>query len=213
MEIIKFTFNPFQENTILLVGRNKDCFIVDPGMYFEEEYETLFSYIENNSLKPIAVTNTHGHIDHVFGVKKCIEKYKIPFYLNHNDEFLLERAFMQAEMLGIPMKDEVPSPTHGLEDGDVLVLDGEEIKVITGPGHSPGHVAFYIKNNNSLVNGDILFQGSYGRVDLPGGDISILKDSITNKLFKLPLDTIVYCGHGPETTIANEINTNPILYS
>ena len=212
MEIKKFTFNPFQENTYLLIGKDKSCFLVDPGMYFPNEAEELFTYVESNGLKLKAITNTHAHIDHVFGVAEVKRKYDIPFYLNKNDEFLLERAFAQAEMLGIPMNEKVPVSDIDLKEGQQLELDVELIEVIEGPGHSPGHVAFYIPSEKALVNGDILFAGSYGRVDLPGGSLEELKSTIIDKLFKLPEDTLVYTGHGPETTIGAEKERNPIYY-
>lgn len=213
MEIKKFTFNPFQENTFLLIGKDKSCYLVDPGMYFPNESEELFDYIEEHGLKLKAITNTHAHIDHVFGVAEVKRKFDVPFYLNSEDEFLLERAFSQAEMLGIPMNEKVPLSDIDLKEGQQLELDGEVIEVIEGPGHSPGHVAFYIPSEKALVNGDILFAGSYGRVDLPGGSIDELRATIVDKLFKLPEDTIVYCGHGPETSIGAEKGRNPILFS
>ena len=211
MKVIKFTFNPFQENTYLLVADNNDAIVVDPGMFTPEEHKIFDDYILDNNINLIKIVNTHGHIDHVFGVFDVKEKYNIPFYMHKEDEFLLERAFAQAEMFGIPMKQHVPLPDEHIKEGDEVTFGNVSLDVIEAPGHSPGHVVLYNKDTNSLINGDVLFDGSYGRVDLPGGEYNTLKNSITNKLFQLPDETVVYTGHGGETTIGKEKVTNPIL--
>ena len=212
MKIVKLTYNPFQQNGIIVIDEDKNCVIIDPGCYFKEEKEHFKSFIAQNELKPLALLNTHGHIDHIMGNHLVKELFDVDLYLHKDDLFLLEGAQQSAHLYGLNEFIPSPSPDKWLEDGQELNFGGIHFKVILGPGHAPGHVAFYNEKEKVVINGDILFQGSYGRVDLPGGSYEALKKTITERMFTLPEDTLVYCGHGPETTIGAECRTNPILY-
>ena len=211
MNIKQFTFNPFQENTFIVYGKNKQAIIIDPGCYDSNEKIELLCFIEENQLNPVALINTHAHIDHVLGNHFVLNKFDIPFYLHPLDIPVLESVKSYAHVYGFPSYEESPMPNQMLADQQELIFDDIKIKVLFAPGHCPGHVVLYFPENNIVVNGDVLFKGSFGRVDLPGGDLKTLKKSIHNVMFKLPEGTKVYCGHGPETSIGAEKRSNYIL--
>lgn len=208
--IEKFVLNPFQENT-LIIHDGEICVIVDPGCYERNEQEALVSYIEENNLKPLAVLLTHAHIDHVLGVDFITTHFQIPYYLHEMDLPTLEAVGSYAHMYGFPGYRPPQQPDVILKGGEELEFGALKFSVYFTPGHCTGHVVYHNKSENYVVNGDVLFAGSFGRVDLPGGDLATLKDSIFNTMFNLPDETIVFCGHGPETTIGKEKQTNYIL--
>lgn len=211
LHIQQFTFNPFQENTYVVYTDSGDAVIIDPGCYEKQEEDQLAEFIAANHLRPLALLNTHAHIDHVLGNAFIIEKYTIDYYLHTDDLLTLNAVSSYAHLYGFPNYKVSPQPTKQLHHSDILKFGDIEFEVLFTPGHAPGHVVFYNKENDIVVNGDVLFQGSFGRVDLPGGDIETLKRSIFDILFKLPEETVVYCGHGPDTTIEKEKATNYIL--
>ncbi|MCT4559951.1 MAG: MBL fold metallo-hydrolase [Crocinitomicaceae bacterium] len=211
MKIARFVFNAFQENTYVLYDKNKVAVIVDPGCYDRYEEEMLFKFIKQNELKVAGIMNTHAHIDHVLGVHEVMKMYQCPFLLHKDDVEGLKRVQEYSKVYGFSGYKPAYEPTELLEDGDVLTFGDMRFEVIHAPGHSPGHVVFYNRKEKVLVNGDVLFKGSFGRTDLPGGDMDVLKNTIKNKLFHLPSDTLVLCGHGADTTIGEEKKTNYIL--
>ena len=210
LSIERFTFNAFQENTIV-VHDGSVCVIIDPGCYDRSEQETLVNYIEQNELTVQAVLLTHAHIDHVLGCAFLLNKYKVDFYLHKEDLVTLHSVSNYAHVYGFPGYTLPPEPNKILQGGEVLKFGEIEFEVFFTPGHAPGHVVYYNAETKSVINGDVLFAGSFGRVDLPGGDLETLKKSIFDILFKLPEDTVVYCGHGAETTIGQEKRSNYIL--
>lgn len=210
LKIASFTFNAFQENTYILSSDSKFAVIIDPGCYTKEEEFELESYIEQHSLTPLAVLNTHAHIDHILGNQFCVSRFNLPLYLHKEDFKTLTMVESYAHVYGFENYKVSPSPTHELFDGMTLVFEDIELNVHHTPGHCPGHVVFYNHENNFVINGDVLFQGSFGRTDLPGGDLDTLKKSIFTTLFNFPDHTDVYCGHGPQTTIGSEKLTNYI---
>ncbi|MEX2485644.1 MAG: MBL fold metallo-hydrolase [Brumimicrobium sp.] len=212
MKIVQFTFNPLQENTFVVFDDQKNAVIIDPGCYFREEKEYLAKYISEKELKPVALLNTHAHLDHIMGNAFVKETYDIDLYLHKLDLPVLEMGEKSAEVYGLNQFEKSPMPDKWIEEGQDLKFGDIEFTIIFGPGHAPGHVAFYNAAQNILINGDIVFKGSYGRVDLPGGNFEDLKSTITNKIFTLPDETTIYCGHGPETSVKNEKNSNPILW-
>lgn len=212
IEIKKMTFNPFQENTYILYDETKDCIIIDPGCYDKQEEKALADFISSKGLKPVKLVNTHGHIDHVLGNFFVSEEYRVDLYSHKNTIEQLAMIPTYSKMYGFNGYKMSPQPKHYLKDGDKLVFGNSELEVLFCPGHAPDHLVFYSKKQGFVINGDVLFQGSYGRVDLPGGDFATLKDSIIDKMFALPDDTKVYCGHGSETTIGHERHTNPINF-
>ena len=212
LTVKKFTFNPFQENTYIVYGPNLDAVIIDPGCSNVQEQRALSEFVSSKGLSIKALLNTHCHIDHVYGNDFVLRSYKVDFYMHENELPVLKAAERSAQVYGL--KDFVPSPppSHFLKDNDELIFGDVRFKVIFGPGHAPGHVAFYVEEDQFIISGDILFKGSFGRVDLPGGSIDILKHTLTKRIFTLANETIVYSGHGPETTIESEKYTNPILH-
>ena len=208
--IVRFTFNPYQENTFLIYDNTKQCVIIDPGCYTQQERDKLTGYISEKKLTPVLLLNTHCHIDHVLGNKYIKELYDIPFYMHKADIPVLEAVPNYSRMMGI---DAEPSPVADkyLEHGDTVSFGETEYEVRFTPGHSPGSISFYNKAGNYVVAGDVLFSGSIGRTDLPGGDFDTLEDSIKQQLYTLPEETVVYCGHGPETNIGREKRNNPFI--
>jgi glyoxylase-like metal-dependent hydrolase (beta-lactamase superfamily II) len=210
IKVHSFTFNAFQENTYILSDIFNNCVIVDPGCYDRAEQNLLVNFIESNKLKPLALLNTHAHIDHVLGNAFVLQQYAIDFYLHPSDFVALKSVENYAHVYGFEGYRPSPEPTKELSGGQTLRFGEIELEVLFTPGHSPGHVVFYNRSNTFVVNGDVLFNGSFGRVDLPGGDIDTLKKSIFETMFALPDETKVYCGHGPETTIGQEKKFNYI---
>lgn len=210
MHIQKFTFNGFQENTYILSDDSGNCVIIDPGCYDRIEEKELLAHISERNLKVLALLNTHAHIDHVLGNQFVVNQFQVPYYLHQNDLPTLQSVSTYAHLYGFEGYKVSPEPTHFLKDGEILTFGEMELKVLFTPGHAPGHVVFYSEKDKVVINGDVLFRGSFGRVDLPGGSMEILKKTIFEIMFQLPEDTVVYCGHGDETTIGQEIRTNYI---
>src|SRR4051812_19140650 len=210
LNVAFFTFNPFQENTYIIANEKKQCWIVDPGMYDDQEVAALKGYITKNGLQPQGIINTHAHIDHILGVQVLIDTYKIPFGIHQDELPVLDRAEATAAMFGFEFKNP-PKQTHFISDKEVLKLGDDTLKVFLTPGHSPGSISFYYPAGQWVISGDVLFNGSIGRTDLPGGNFDTLISSIRTHLFTLPNDTQVLSGHGPATTIGDEKSGNPFL--
>lgn len=210
MQVETFTFNPFQENTYVLYDNTKQCIIIDPGCYRTSEEQELFSFIDKNQLQPVAIVNTHCHIDHVFGVNWVKEKYGIPFYCHHGEIEGLKQVHQYAQMYGISMA-EVSLPDQLISEKDEVLFGNTRLFARFTPGHSPASLCFIHKESKQMIAGDVLFKQSIGRTDLPGGDYKTLMKSIVNELLPLPDDYIVYSGHGPQTTIGDERNSNPFV--
>jgi len=210
LQIKVLTFNPVQENTYVLYNEFNECIIIDPGCYFDYEREELKSFIEKNHLVPKMLLNTHCHLDHVFGNKYVAEEYKLTLHIHKNEEELLKMAPASGLMFNLPF-DNYKGELIFLKEGDVVSLGDDSLKVIYAPGHSPGSICFYCEKQKFIIGGDVLFQNSIGRTDLPGGSMEGLVKNIKEKLFTLPGDVIVYSGHGPETTIGEEKKSNPYL--
>jgi len=179
-------------------------------MYEQHEIDKMISFINNNQLQPKAIINTHTHIDHVFGVQALIDKYNIPFGMHQLDLPVLKAAAGSAMLFGFTFN-AAPTPTFFIKETEPLMLGNDKLQVFLTPGHSPGSISFYYPEGNWVISGDVLFEGSIGRTDLPGGNFDTLINSIRTSLFTLPGDTTVFSGHGPETTIANEQKFNPFL--
>ena len=209
-QIKRFTFNPVQENTYILYNENNECIIIDPGCYFDSEKEEFTTFIKNHNLEPKLLLNTHCHLDHVFGNKFIAEEYKLTLNTHLLEKEILEMAPASGLMFNLPF-DNYQGDVIYLKEGDVISLGNDKLQVIHAPGHSPGSICFYCEKQNFLIGGDVLFQNSIGRTDLPYGNHETLIKNIKEKLFKLPPDVTVYPGHGPETTIGSEIEGNPYL--
>ena len=206
-----FVFNPFQENTYLLISEDNECILIDPGCFEEKEKERLKAYLEENKLVLKRVLNTHLHIDHAFGNSFLFHQYGIKAEANQADEFLLERMKQQATAFGIGNVDDGTPLGNYLNDGDKINLGDIELEALHVPGHSPGSLVYYAPKNGYVFVGDVLFQGSIGRTDLPGGNYDELIGNIRSKLLTLPDETVVFSGHGPRTTIGDEKRYNSFL--
>lgn len=210
MKIKKFTFNAFQENTYVLYDETKSCVIIDPGCNNTLEEESLSLFISDNNLKPTMLINTHCHIDHILGNAFVHKKYGLELSSHAGEKVVLQAGKITAQMYGIQYE-QSPEITIFYTDGDILSFGDSQLKVLYTPGHSPASISFYSEDAKMLIGGDVLFFGSIGRTDLPGGDHETLLESIRSKFFILPSDTVVYSGHGPETTIGREKSSNPFF--
>lgn len=210
IKVEKFVVNPLGENSFILSDETGECVFIDPGFYYKEEHEEIKGHVFANDLKPVKIVNTHCHFDHIMGVEFVRNEYNIPFQAHKEDAFWVDIATEQSQRFGIEMNS--VSPVNDFLTENVPVKFGKsELEIIHVPGHAPGHVVFYSKEDNFIIAGDVLFYGSIGRTDLPGGDHETLISNIKTKLFALPDDVKVYCGHGPETSLGFEKTTNPFL--
>jgi glyoxylase-like metal-dependent hydrolase (beta-lactamase superfamily II) len=210
LQIAMFTFSPIQENTYLLYNEAGQAVLIDPGCYFQEEKEELAAFMESHHLQLDKLLQTHCHLDHVFGLKWAAEQWQLQPHLHANEEKVLQWAPASGNMWNLPF-DNYEGPVHRLQAGQEIHLGNDTLTVLFAPGHSPGHVCFYCQEQGFVIGGDVLFQGSIGRTDLPGGSHSQLLDSIRTQLFTLPDETVVYPGHGPSTTIGEEKRSNPFF--
>ncbi|MEM9024960.1 MAG: MBL fold metallo-hydrolase [Bacteroidota bacterium] len=206
-----FTFNPFAENTYVLADATKACIIIDPGCYTPEEEAQLAAYIADHGLKPERLLNTHCHIDHVFGNRFVADRYGLSLEIPPEELPMLQAVPAISQVYQIPLRSESPEPQLSLHEGDTVRFGQSELKILFVPGHSPGHVAFYQPEDRFVVAGDVLFYGSIGRTDLPGGDYDTLINSIRKQLLPLGDDVVVYPGHGEPTKIGFERRNNTYL--
>ena len=208
--IQSFTFNPFQENTYLAYDETKECIIVDPGCYDESENLILHNFIKKNHLNPVALVNTHCHLDHIFGNKFVAETYKLSPIMHKLDKPILEYAPLAAKTYGVHLETP-PKASHYIEEGDFITFGNSKFDIIFTPGHSPGHICLVNEEENIILSADVLFHLSIGRTDLPMGSHETLLKSIKEKLLILDNNIVVYPGHGPNTTIGFEKTNNPFL--
>lgn len=210
IQIKSFTFNPFQENTYIAYDETLECIIVDPGCYDQNDNTILKSFIEEKGLKPMALVNTHCHLDHLFGNKFVSETYNIKPIMHKADLPLLEYAPLTAEQYDLQLE-ALPEVGHFVEEGDHISFGNSSFEIIFTPGHAPGHICLVNENENILLSADVLFHLSIGRTDLPLGDHSTLLKSIKEKLLILDDKMVVYPGHGQKTSIGFERKNNPFI--
>jgi glyoxylase-like metal-dependent hydrolase (beta-lactamase superfamily II) len=208
IQIQTFTFNPFSENTYLVYDDSGEGVIIDPGCYEKSEKDELTQFIESKKINVKYLLNTHCHIDHVLGNNFVKEKYQVPFLIHQKDEPVLRSVKAYAPSYGFNLYQEI-LPDGYLSEGDRVSFGTTVLEVIFLPGHAPGHIGFYHKESHSLLSGDVLFEQSIGRTDLPGGDFNTLIRSIHEKIFTLPDEVVVYPGHGNTTTVGEEKLSNP----
>lgn len=180
--------------------------IIDPGAAADE----MLNLVEREGLSLAAVLLTHAHLDHVEGVARVVTASGAPVYLHPADRFLYDHVAQQAQQFGMQVEPP-PAVDQELTDGQLLELGDVAYVVRHVPGHSPGHVMFHVVDAGCAFVGDVVFQGSIGRTDLPGGDFTQLIASIRQHVLTLPADTVLYSGHGPQTTVGHEAATNPFL--
>lgn len=205
-----FIFNNFQENTYLLYDETKECIIIDAGCYSNDETNQITSFIETNKLKPVMLLNTHFHIDHILGLGELKKTYNIPIYGNTKDNSIIESAKEYGKQFGFTNIKSFKIDRN-IDDKEIIKFGNSTLKALFVPGHTPGHLAFYSEENDFVIVGDVLFKGSIGRTDLPGGDLDVLYNSIKTKLLTLNDSTKVMPGHGYFTTISLEKKNNPFI--
>jgi len=209
-EVIGFTGGAFQENGYLLRCRVTGRFaVVDPGA----SVVAMIHHIERSGGEVEAILLTHAHIDHVEGIPALMERFPAPIYLHPGDGELYTGVRGQASLFGLRFDQELPAPSHPLASGESLSIGEGSLLVRAVPGHSPGHVLFYESEGGFALVGDLIFSGSIGRTDLPGGSLDELLDSIRREVLTLPDETVLLPGHGAETTVGRERGSNPFLLS
>lgn len=205
-----YVYNPFRENTYVVYDDTGECIIIDPGCENKKEKEQLRAEITSSGLKPVEIINTHCHIDHILGNAFIRETFSIPLWIHKLELPLLHSAPQQRIIFGLE-EDETIEPDAFIEEGDMINFGRSEFEVLHLPGHSPGSIGLVNRKEKIVFVGDVLFQGSIGRTDLPGGNYDSLIKNIKEKLLILDPDTIVYPGHGPDTRISTERSNNPFL--
>lgn len=210
IHVRKFIVNPIEENSYLVYDETGECMIIDAGFYYPEEKDIVTRFIAENNLHLVTLVNTHCHFDHVMGVEFLRQRYNVPFICHREDNFWLTRVSEQSAFFGIEMENLLPADGF-IAEGEILRIGDSELSVLHVSGHSPGHIVFYASKERFLLAGDVLFAGSIGRTDLPGGNFKQLVRNIHEKLMILPEDTVIYSGHGHETTIGFEKANNPFL--
>ncbi|MDR2841429.1 MAG: MBL fold metallo-hydrolase [Paludibacter sp.] len=211
MTVKSFIFNPFQENTYVVFDETLQAAVIDAGCLSDSEKTQLRSFIEQNNLSIQQVINTHLHLDHQFGNRFLFQTYNIAPQAGIEDEFLLQNIAAQMRYFGLLCNEEAQMLGAYIADNQIIKFGNSELKAIHVPGHSPGSMAFYSAKDGILFSGDVLFNGSIGRSDLQKGDFATLINSIKQRLLCLPDSTLVYCGHGRNTTIGEEKRSNSFL--
>jgi len=209
-KIKKFIFNAFQVNTYLLYDESLDCIIIDAACYEEKEKEELRDYLSENKLKLVRNINTHCHIDHILGNAFIAEQYGI--YPEYHEESV--PFFLTAREIGSSFGYTIgkfPDPKGFIEGGNIISYGKNNLKVLYTPGHAAGSICLYNEKEGFVLSGDVLFKDTIGRTDLPSGNFNLLMNSIRKNLFILPDETIIYPGHGPETTIGYEKENNQFI--
>lgn len=210
MKIHSFTFNPFAENTYVLYDDTGECVIVDPGCYTVTEQQELTDFIESNNLRPVRLINTHCHIDHVFGIPFVCDRYNLKLEIHKGELIVLKYTEQIGQMYGTPTEP-MPEPGGFLDESDIVKFGVTELEIFFTPGHSPASICFFDREGKQLISGDVLFKGSIGRTDLPGGDHATLMENIFSKLMTLDDDVRIFPGHMEPTTIGLERRKNPFL--
>ena len=210
IQIVTVESQPFAENSYVVWRDGSDqAFVIDPGF----EPELIQEVLDDRGLKLVAIVNTHGHVDHIAGNAAMKDAYPdAPILIGTGDARMLTDAdFNMSAAFGMPVVS--PQADQLVSEGDKLTVAGIELEVFDIPGHSPGHVVYLIRETKpfTVLGGDVLFRGSVGRTDFPGGSFELLKSGIVAKLWPLPPDTVVYPGHGPVTTVGQERKSNPFL--
>ncbi len=211
MTLHHLVFNPYEVNTYIVAANDGQCAIIDPACCSPSERVALKKYITDKNLRPVWLINTHGHFDHVIGNAFVCSTWQVKTAAHRDDLFLMENAYRQGEIFGFAVE-QPPKPELFLNEGDTVVVgDDVSLQVYHIPGHSPGSIVLHSPEKKWVIVGDVLFNGSIGRSDLPGGDYDQLISGIEKKLLTLPPETMVHPGHGPDTSIGQEMMHNPFL--
>ena len=211
LKIQTFEVNPLHENCYVVSDDTKECVIIDCGAFTESEQEAIITYINKNGLKPVHNIGTHGHLDHHFGDAAILSAFNLLPEVSDGDEILMQHSKEAAlQMLGMDLNIDLPAGELKLTENNTISFGSHTLRIIRTPGHSRGSVSFYCAEENVLFTGDTLFKGSIGRTDFPGGSMFQIISSL-RELAQLPDTTIVYPGHGPQTSIGFELAHNPYM--
>ncbi len=210
--VTSFTFNEFQENTYVIHDETSAAIIIDPGCNSASEQQELVAFVQSKALDVQYIVNTHCHVDHVFGNAFCVRTYGAPLWIPEEELQMLQALPQIASMCGFAAEPS-PEPSDFLVAGTTLSFGQTALELRATPGHSPASISMYCAADQYVIAGDVLFSGSIGRTDLPGGSMQTLLSSIRSQLLTLSDDVIVYPGHGPQTTIGQERISNPFLQS
>jgi hydroxyacylglutathione hydrolase len=210
LQIQAFVFNFASENTYILYNENKKAWLIDPGNMNDQDPRAIQEFITEHALRIEKILLTHAHIDHVLGLQWAVDTYKVPVTMHRDDKEVLDMFQISGMRFGMQL-----NPIHAdieyINEGDEISLDGEKFKIYHVPGHSPGSIVFHHENQQFMISGDVLFEGSIGRTDLYKGNYEQLIEGIRNKLFILDDKTQVFSGHGNPTSIGFEKQHNPFL--
>ena len=211
LRIQTFEVNPLHENCYVINDETKECVIIDCGALTETEQNAVIAYINDEGLKPVHNLGTHGHLDHHFGDAAILSAFNLQPEVAEGDKGLMQHPREAAlQMLGMDLNIDLPTGNLKLTENEEVKFGSHTFKIIRTPGHSPGSVSFYCAEENVLFTGDTLFKGSIGRTDFPGGSMFQIISSL-RELAQLPDKTIVYPGHGPQTSIGFELAHNPYM--
>ncbi len=200
-----------QENCYIVSDETKECVIIDCGAYYPEERDAISNYIKDNGLKPVHLLATHGHLDHNWGNHSIYETLGLKVEAMSEDSFLIEHLNQQgSDLFGIHLQEGEAPVGHYFTNDEQIHFGSHTFTILHTPGHTPGSCTFYCKEEKVAFTGDTLFRMSIGRTDFDGGSWTDMTESL-GKLAKLPTETVIYSGHGPQTTIAEELQYNPYL--
>jgi glyoxylase-like metal-dependent hydrolase (beta-lactamase superfamily II) len=212
MNIKRLMCNPLQENCYVVSDETKECVIIDCGVYYDEEKQALATYIASNGLKPVHLVATHGHLDHNFGNAFVYREYGLkPEICAEDQNLLVHLREHAATLFGMNITEDQPPIGRLLKDGDSVTFGQHTLKVLHTPGHSQGSMLLYCEEEQTVFTGDTLFRMSIGRTDFPESSWAKMEQSLKNVVKQLPKETIVLSGHGPQSTMADELLYNLYL--
>ena len=210
MEIKTFHFNPIMVNTYILSDETGEAIIVDPGNCQRYEDEQIREYVASKKLKVKYIVNTHPHIDHILGNPWCVTEYHPELLMHEAGLPIYNKAFAYAAAFGLETE-KMPAPDRFLQEGDVVTFGNQQLKVLYTPGHCDGSICLYGEENKIILTGDLIFELSVGRSDLPTGNEALLLQSIREKILTLDDEVTILSGHGDPTTVGRERKGNPFL--
>ena len=210
LKIQDFTFNPVQENTYIIFDETKSCVIIDPGCWDYREQQIIKQFILKENLQPVRFLCTHCHFDHIWGAKWVFETYQLMPEFHPLEQPVYDDTPARSMMFGFDMI-ELPQRGQYLDPSQEIIFGNTRLEMRLVPGHSPGSVLFYHPETEQALVGDVIFNGSIGRTDLPGGSYSVLMKSIFEHVLSLPPSTKLFPGHGSVTTVARERQHNPFV--
>jgi len=210
LTIKTFQFNDFGVNTYVLANDNNECVIIDPGCYSKAEQTSFDDFLETSKYKVEKLIITHCHIDHILGIAHLEDKFGVGAWIHPAGKEFLRASIGYASVFGFEVE-RIITPAGFINEGEQISLGSDKLDILYTPGHAEGSICFVNHSQKMVFTGDVLFNNSIGRSDMPTGDFDLLISSITNKLMMLSNDYTVYPGHGPMTTIGYERKNNPFI--